>query len=71
MVLVEHHVEQVLAVVDRAVVLVNGRDAWHGPAAALAADEALQARLLGLVEAEPAASPPPFPPVNHKETEHG
>jgi branched-chain amino acid transport system ATP-binding protein len=53
---VEHHVEQVLCVVDRAVVLVNGRDAWQGPASELAADEALQARLLGLVEAAPVES---------------
>lgn len=56
MVLVEHHVEQVLSVVDRAVVLVNGRDAWQGQAAELAEDEALQARLLGLVEAGPSAT---------------
>jgi ABC-type branched-subunit amino acid transport system ATPase component/ABC-type branched-subunit amino acid transport system permease subunit len=51
MVIVEHHAEQVLAIVDRAVVLVNGRVAWQGAADELAADEKLQARLLGLVEA--------------------
>jgi ABC-type branched-subunit amino acid transport system ATPase component/ABC-type branched-subunit amino acid transport system permease subunit len=53
MVLVEHHAEQVLSIVDRAVVLVNGKVAYEGDAAALAADAALQARLLGLVEATP------------------
>ncbi|HTH80788.1 MAG TPA: branched-chain amino acid ABC transporter ATP-binding protein/permease [Ramlibacter sp.] len=51
MVIVEHHAEQVLAIVDRAVVLVNGRVAWRGHANELATDEKLQARLLGLVEA--------------------
>jgi len=51
MVIVEHHAEQVLAIVDRAVVLVNGRVAWQGAADELAADEKLQARLLGLVDA--------------------
>jgi len=56
MVLVEHHAEQVLSIVDRAVVLVNGRVAWDGDASELAADAALQARLLGLVEAAPDAS---------------
>ena len=50
MVLVEHHAEQVLAIVDRAYVLVNGKVAWEGHAATLAGDEALQSRLLGLVE---------------------
>jgi len=50
MVLVEHHVEQVLAVVDRAVVLVNGNVAWEVQAADLAEDHALQKRLLGVVE---------------------
>ncbi|WP_297750702.1 branched-chain amino acid ABC transporter ATP-binding protein/permease [Hydrogenophaga sp.] len=55
MVLVEHHAEQVLSIVDRAVVLVNGRVAFEGQASALAADSALQARLLGIVEAAPTA----------------
>jgi ABC-type branched-subunit amino acid transport system ATPase component len=50
MVLVEHHPEQVLSIVDRAIVLVNGRVAWEGEADALATDAALQERLLGLVE---------------------
>lgn len=50
MVLVEHHAEQVLSLVDRAVVLVNGRVAWEGAAAQLAADPDLQSRLLGLVD---------------------
>ncbi len=56
MVLVEHHAEQVLSIVDRAVVLVNGKVAFEGDAAELAADHALQARLLGLVEASPPSS---------------
>jgi ABC-type branched-subunit amino acid transport system ATPase component len=55
MVLVEHHAEQVLAIVDRAVVIVNGRVAWEGGAGALAADPALQSRLLGVVEEDPTA----------------
>jgi branched-chain amino acid transport system ATP-binding protein len=58
MVLVEHHAEQVLSVVDRAVVLVNGRVAWEGRADRLAADADLQSRLLGLVEEAPAALGP-------------
>ncbi len=52
--LVEHHAETVLPLVDRAYVLVNGRVAFEGSSLALAADHALQARLLGVVEAEPA-----------------
>jgi ABC-type branched-subunit amino acid transport system ATPase component/ABC-type branched-subunit amino acid transport system permease subunit len=51
-VLVEHHAEKLLPLVDRAHVLVNGRTAFDGDAAVLAADPALQARLLGVVEAE-------------------
>ncbi|OSZ74722.1 branched-chain amino acid ABC transporter ATP-binding protein/permease [Hydrogenophaga sp. IBVHS1] len=54
MVLVEHHAEQVLSIVDRAVVLVNGKVAFEGDATTLAEDHALQARLLGLVEPVPA-----------------
>jgi ABC-type branched-subunit amino acid transport system ATPase component len=50
LVLVEHHPEQVLSIVERAIVLVNGRVAWQGDADTLAADPALQERLLGLVE---------------------
>ncbi len=56
MVIVEHHAETVLSLVDRAYVLVNGRVAFEGSARALEADEALQARLLGVVQAEPAAA---------------
>ncbi len=50
MVLVEHHAEQVLSIVDHAVVLVNGRVAYEGEAGELAADTALQSRLLGLLD---------------------
>jgi ABC-type branched-subunit amino acid transport system ATPase component len=69
MVIVEHHAEQVLAIADRAVVLVNGRVAWQGHAGELAADVHLQGRLLGLVEAahEPTTSTVPPPQL---ETEH-
>ncbi|HEY5299266.1 MAG TPA: ATP-binding cassette domain-containing protein, partial [Acetobacteraceae bacterium] len=56
MVIVEHHAETVLSLVDRAYVLVNGRVAFEGSARALEADEALQARLLGVVQAEEAAA---------------
>ncbi|MGH7152437.1 MAG: ATP-binding cassette domain-containing protein, partial [Acetobacteraceae bacterium] len=52
MVIVEHHAESVLPIVDRAYVLVNGQVAFDGSARALEADEALQARLLGVVQAE-------------------
>ena len=67
MVIVEHHAEQVLALADRAVVLVNGRVAWQGDAHVLAADDALQSRLLGLVEAAPASTdfPPPSTETLH------
>ncbi len=51
MIIVEHHAESVLAMVDRACVLVNGRVAFDGDAVTLAADPQLQARLLGVVEA--------------------
>ncbi len=51
MIIVEHHAETVLAMVDRACVLVNGRIAFDGDAATLAADPMLQARLLGVVAA--------------------
>jgi len=49
LVIVEHHAESVLAMADRAYVLVNGRIAYGGGAAELAADKALQERLLGVV----------------------
>jgi branched-chain amino acid transport system ATP-binding protein len=54
MVIVEHHAETVLPLVDRAYVLVNGRVAFEGAATALEADTALQGRLLGVVEKETA-----------------
>jgi branched-chain amino acid transport system ATP-binding protein len=54
MVIVEHHAETVLPIVDRAYVLVNGRVAYQGSAKALEADPALQARLLGVVHQEQA-----------------
>ena len=52
MVIVEHHAETVLPLVDRAYVLVNGRVAFEGTAKALEDDPALQARLLGVVQKE-------------------
>ena len=55
MMLVEHHAETVLSMVDRAYVLVNGQVAYEGSAAALEADTALQARLLGVVHQDVAA----------------
>ena len=52
LVLVEHHAETVLPLVDRACVLVNGRVAFSGSAQELAQDAALQHRLLGVVHPE-------------------
>jgi ABC-type branched-subunit amino acid transport system ATPase component len=52
MIIVEHHAETVLPIVDRAYVLVNGQVAYEGSARALEADHALQARLLGVVQPE-------------------
>ena len=52
MVIVEHHAELVLPIVDRAYVLVNGQVAYSGDAADLEHDEATQARLLGVVETQ-------------------
>jgi ABC-type branched-subunit amino acid transport system ATPase component len=52
MVIVEHHAETVLPIVDRAYVLVNGRVAYVGSARTLESDAALQARLLGVVQQE-------------------
>jgi ABC-type branched-subunit amino acid transport system ATPase component len=52
MLIVEHHAESVQPIVDRAYVLVNGQVAFEGSARALEADPALQARLLGVVQAE-------------------
>ncbi|MFG1348013.1 branched-chain amino acid ABC transporter ATP-binding protein/permease [Xanthobacter autotrophicus DSM 431] len=51
LVIVEHHAEEVLAMADRAYVLVNGRIAFEGTAQALADDIALQDRLLGIAAA--------------------
>ncbi len=55
MIIVEHHAETVLPIVDRTYVLVKGPVAYEGTAVALEADTATQQRLLGLVEAEPVA----------------
>jgi ABC-type branched-subunit amino acid transport system ATPase component/ABC-type branched-subunit amino acid transport system permease subunit len=52
MIIVEHHAETVLPIVDRAYVLVNGQVAYEGSAKMLEADHALQARLLGVVQQE-------------------
>jgi len=52
MVIVEHHAESVLAIADRCYVLVNGRIAFEGDAETLEHDEDLQARLLGVVQAD-------------------
>ena len=54
MVIVEHHTETVLPLVDRAYVLVNGQVAFEGSAKALEEDAALQARLLGVVHQDAA-----------------
>lgn len=53
LVIVEHHAESVLSMADRAYVLVNGRVAFGGDAQELAADTALQERLLGVTAADP------------------
>lgn len=55
LILVEHQAEKVLPLVERATVLVSGRVAFEGTSAVLAEDHALQARLLGVVEAEAAS----------------
>lgn len=52
MVIVEHHAELVLPIVDRAYVLVNGQIAFTGDAVILERDHELQARLLGVVQAD-------------------
>ena len=52
MLIVEHHAETVLSLVERAVVLVNGQAAYEGAAEGLEMDHALQARLLGVVQEE-------------------
>jgi ABC-type branched-subunit amino acid transport system ATPase component/ABC-type branched-subunit amino acid transport system permease subunit len=48
LVIVEHQADSVLAAADRAYVLVNGAVAFGGSASELAADTALQERLLGV-----------------------
>jgi branched-chain amino acid transport system ATP-binding protein len=53
LVIVEHHADAVLAAADRAYVLVNGAVAFGGSAATLAADTALQERLLGVSASDP------------------
>jgi ABC-type branched-subunit amino acid transport system ATPase component/ABC-type branched-subunit amino acid transport system permease subunit len=55
LVIVEHHAESVLAMADRAYVLVNGRVAYSGDAADLAANQELQERLLGIAKTADAA----------------
>jgi branched-chain amino acid transport system ATP-binding protein len=52
MIIVEHHAETVLPIVDRAYVLVNGQIAFEGDAARLECDHELQARLLGVVQGD-------------------
>jgi ABC-type branched-subunit amino acid transport system ATPase component len=52
MIIVEHHAESVLPIVDRAYVLVNGQVAFEGDAGTLECDHVLQARLLGVVQGE-------------------
>ena len=52
MIIVEHHTESVLPIVDRAYVLVNGQIAFEGDAGTLECDHALQARLLGVVQGD-------------------
>ena len=57
MIIVEHHAETVLPIVDRASVLVNGKIAFEGDAGALERDSDLQARLLGVVHREDVSGP--------------
>jgi branched-chain amino acid transport system ATP-binding protein len=52
MIVVEHHAETVLSIVDKAYVLVNGAVAFEGEAGKLGEDHALQAKLLGVVHDE-------------------
>ena len=47
-ILVEQHARQILPLTDHALVLERGRVAHHGPSAALAADQQLLERLLGV-----------------------
>jgi ABC-type branched-subunit amino acid transport system ATPase component len=50
--IVEHQADSVLAAAHRAYVLVNGAVAFGGSASELAADTALQERLLGVSAAD-------------------
>ncbi|AYD03926.1 branched-chain amino acid ABC transporter ATP-binding protein/permease [Neorhizobium sp. NCHU2750] len=52
LVIVEHHADEVLALAERAYVLVNGKVAFAGESAKLASDDALQDRLLGIAAVE-------------------
>jgi ABC-type branched-subunit amino acid transport system ATPase component len=52
MIIVEHHAETVLPIVDRVYVLVNGQIAFEGDAGQLERDHDLQARLLGVVQGD-------------------
>jgi branched-chain amino acid transport system ATP-binding protein len=52
MIIVEHHAETVLPIVDRTYVLVNGQVAYEGTAQSLEEDTATQQRLLGLVDVD-------------------
>jgi branched-chain amino acid transport system ATP-binding protein len=52
LVIVEHNADAVLAIADRAYVLVNGRVEYAGTARALADDSALQQKLLGIGTAD-------------------
>jgi len=49
--IVEHHADSVLAMADRAYVLVNGKVVFCGAASVLAADKSQQERLLGVAQA--------------------
>jgi ABC-type multidrug transport system ATPase subunit len=53
MIVVEHHAETVLTIVDKAYLLVNGAVAFEGEAAKLAEDHALQATLLFKTKSQP------------------
>jgi ABC-type branched-subunit amino acid transport system ATPase component len=52
MIVVEHHAETALSIVDKAYVLVKGAVAFEGDAGKLGGDHALQAKLLGVVHDE-------------------
>jgi branched-chain amino acid transport system ATP-binding protein/branched-chain amino acid transport system permease protein len=56
MIVVEHHAETVLTIVDKAYVLVNGAFAFEGEAGKLGEDHALQVKLHGVVHDEESAS---------------